>query len=79
MTSELQLTLEDSGFNWPPLRNHIPCIVHVIQKALGAFMSSLSVKGRTKCWEAHECIQKFGVNESLDSAKNQRLQKEGHA
>ena len=54
MTCELQLTLEASGIEWPTLRNHIPCMARVIQLALGAFMSSLGVKGRTKSWEAHE-------------------------
>jgi len=48
MTRELQSTLEASGIEWPPLRNHIPCMAHVIQLALGALMSSLGVKGRTK-------------------------------
>ena len=61
------------------MRNHIPCMAHVIQVALGAFMSSLSVKGRTKYWEAHERDQKFGENESIDIGKSQRLRKEGNA
>jgi hypothetical protein len=66
MTRELQSTLEASGIEWPALRNHIPCMAHVIQLALGAFMSSLSVKGRTKSWKAHERDQHFGENESID-------------
>jgi len=78
MTHELQSTLEASGIEWPALRNHIPCMVHIIQLALGAFMSSLSVKGRTKSWEAHECDQQFGENESVDIGKSQRLRKEGN-
>jgi len=52
-------------------------MAHVIQLALGAFMSSRSVKGRTKSWEAHEHDQQFGENENTDSGKSQRLQKEG--
>jgi len=79
MTRELQSTLDASGIGWPALRNHIPCMAHVIQVALGAFMSSLSVKGRTKYWEAHERDQKFGENESIDIGKSQRLRKEGNA
>jgi len=39
-------------------------MAHVIQLALGAFMSRLDVKGLTKFWEAHECDQQFGENES---------------
>jgi hypothetical protein len=42
-------------------------------------MSSLSVKGRTKSWEAHERDQQFGVNESIDVGKSQRLRKQGNA
>ena len=49
-------------------------MVHVIPLALGAFMSSLGVKGRTKSWEAHECDQQFGDNESIEIRKSQRLQ-----
>jgi hypothetical protein len=79
MTRELQSTLEASGIEWPALRNHIPCMAHVIQLALGAFMSSVCVKGRTKSWEAHECDQQFGQNESIDIGKSQRLRKEGNA
>jgi len=59
MTRQLQSTLEASGIEWPALRNHIPCIAHVIQLALGALMSSLGVKGHTKSWEAHERDQQF--------------------
>jgi len=76
MTRELQTTLEASGIEWPALRNHIPCMAHAIQLSLGAFMSSLSVKGRTKSWEAHERDQQFGENEITDIGKSQRLQKE---
>jgi len=79
MTCELQSTLEDSGIEWPALRNHIPCMAHVIQLALGAFMSSLGEKGRTKSWEAHERDQQFGEHESIDIGKSQRLRKDGNA
>jgi len=54
-------------------------MAHVIQLALGAFMSSLGVKGSTKSWEAHEREQQFGENESTDIGKSQRLRKEGNA
>jgi len=78
MTRELQSTLEDSGIEWPALRNHIPCMAHVIQLALGAFMRGLGVNGRTKSWEAHERDQQFGENESIDIGKSQRFRKEGN-
>ena len=76
---ELQLTLEASGIEWTALRNYIPCMAHIIQLALGAFMSSLGVKGRTKSWEAHERNQQFGENESINIGKSQRLRNEGNA
>ena len=79
VTRELQSTLGASGFEWPALRNHIPCMAHVIQLALGAFMSSLGVKGGTKSWDAHEHDQHFGENESIDVGQSQRLRKEGNA
>jgi hypothetical protein len=79
MTCELQSTLEASAIEWSSLRNDIPCMVHVIQLALGAFMSSLNVKGCTKSWKAHERNQQFGKNESIDIGKSQRLRKEGNA
>jgi hypothetical protein len=79
MTRELQFSPEASAIEWPALRNHLPCMAHVIQLALGAFMRCLSVKGRTKCWEAHERDQQFGKNENIDIGKSQRLRKEGNA
>jgi len=79
MTRELQTTFEAPVIEWPALRNDVPCIAHVIQLALGEFMSSLGVKGRTKSWEAHERDQQFGENESTDIGKSQRLRKEGNA
>jgi DNA-binding TFAR19-related protein (PDSD5 family) len=54
-------------------------MTQVIKLALGAFMSSLSVKGRTKTSEAHERDQQFGENASIDIGKSQRLRKEGNA
>ena len=48
MAGELQSTFESDGIELPPLKNHILCMVHVLQLALCAFMSSFSVKGHTK-------------------------------
>jgi len=79
MTRKLLSTLEASAIKWPALRNHIPCMAHVIQLAFGAFMSSLGAKGRTKSCAAHERNQQFGENESIDIAKSHRLRKEGNA
>ena len=78
MSRKLHTTLEASGIEWPALRNHIPCMAHVIQLALGTFMSTLGVKGRTKSWEAHERDQQFGENESTVIEKRRRLRKEGN-
>jgi len=54
-------------------------MAHIIQLALGAFMSSLGVKGLTKSWEAHDRDQQFGENESIDGGKSQRLRTVGNA
>ena len=62
MTRYVQSALETSGMEWPAMRNHIPCMAHIIQLALGAFMSSFGVKGRTKSWESHECDQQCTEN-----------------
>jgi len=79
MTRELQSTLEASAIKWPALRSHMPCMAHIIQVALGAFMIILGVKGRNKSWEAHECDQQFGENKSIDIGKSQRPRREGNA
>jgi len=54
-------------------------MAHIIQLAVGAFMSSLDVKGRTKCWKAHERNQQFGENESVEIGKSQRLRNKGNS
>jgi len=54
-------------------------MANVIQLALGEFMNSLGVKGRTKSWEAHEHYQQFGENENKHIGQSQRLRKEGNA
>jgi hypothetical protein len=79
MTSELQSTIEASGIEWPALRNHIPCMAHIIQLACGAFMSRLRVKSCTKSCEAHERDQQCGENESIVIGKSQSLRKEGNS
>jgi len=50
-----------------------------MQLASGAFMSRLGVNCSTKPWEAHECDQQFGENDTIDIGKSQRLQNEGNA
>jgi hypothetical protein len=54
-------------------------MAHIMQLAIGAFMSSLGVQGFPKSWEAHEYAQQFGENEHIDFGKSQRLRKEGNA
>jgi hypothetical protein len=79
MTRKLQSTLEASGIELPALRNHIPYMAHVVHQALGAFMSSLGVTGRTKSWEAYKGDQQFGENERRDIGKSPILRKECNA
>ena len=78
MTREMQSTLGFSAIKWPALRNHIPCMAHIIQLALGVYMSTLGVKGRTKSWQTHQRDQQFGENEWMEIGKSQRLRKDGH-
>jgi hypothetical protein len=54
-------------------------MAHVIQLALGVFVSSLGVNDRTKSWEGHDCDWQFGEKESIEIGKSQRLRKEGNA
>jgi len=75
MTQELQSTLEASAIEWPALRNHIPCMTHIILLESSALIQSLSVKGCIKSWEAHERDLQFGANESTEIGKSQRLRK----
>ena len=84
MTRELQGMLQDSGVEWSAAKNHIPCMAHIIQLCLGAFMSSLGVKGREKSWEAYERDQQFqdtdktsaqGVKERMKQHGNARIAK----
>jgi hypothetical protein len=79
MIRELQSTLDASGIEWPALKNLIPCMGHIIKRALGAFMSSQGVNDSPKSWEAHEREQQFGENKSIEIGKSQSLQKEGNA
>lgn len=76
MTQEM---LASEGVEWSALRNHIPCMAHVIQLCLGAFMKSLGVKGRTKTWEANERDEQFGENEAEPATTAKKLQKIGSA
>jgi len=71
--------LRPPELGWPAMRNHIPCMPHVIKLALGAFMSNLGIQGRTRSWEAHERNQPFGQNESTNIGKSQRPWTEGNA
>jgi len=78
MTWEQQSTLDMSVIEWPALRNHLTCTACIIQLPLSALMSSLSVNGCTKYWEAHERDQQFGENGRIDIGTSQRLRKEGN-
>jgi len=79
MTHELELMLQASGIKWAALRNHIPCLAHIIQLAIGAFISTLGVQGHTKSRESRDHNHQFGVNVSRNSGKCQSVQKEGNA
>jgi hypothetical protein len=79
MTHKRQSSLEASGIKCPALRNHNPCVAHVIQLAVGAVMRCLGDKGGTKSWEAHERNQPLRGNKHMDIVESQRLRKESNA
>jgi len=79
MTGALQPTLQPSGIEWPALRNHIPYLAHDIQLVLGAFMSSLGVKGLIQSRETHQRNQQCGENQTTENGRSQRFRKEGNA
>jgi len=54
MTKFLEMLFADCSSEWRASQNHMPCMTHVIQLTLGAFMDSLGVKGRGKSWEDTE-------------------------
>jgi hypothetical protein len=72
-TCELQSTLKHSGIELSALRNHVPCMAHVIQLCLGELMKNLGVKGCTKAWETHECDEQFGENKGAPTTNIQKL------
>jgi len=79
MTQAIQSTLVASGTELPALRSLIPCMAQVIRLDVAVFISSLGVIRHSKSWEAHECDQKCGENESPDIGKCPRRRKEGDA
>ena len=79
MTRSLQNTLATDGIEWSAPRNHIPCMAHVIQLCLGAFMKSMGVKGRTKAWEASERDTHFGENDTAATTSADRIRTIGNA
>ena len=54
MTKFLERLLVDCPSEWCASQNHMPCMTHVIQLTLGAFMDLLGVQGRGKSWEDTE-------------------------
>ena len=76
MAWEVGSILEAPGIESPEMGNYIPQIAHIIQLTLGAFMSNVAVKGRTKSYEALEQDQQLRENESTHIMKSQWLPKE---
>src|SRR5207302_7667732 len=46
LTQALNNALGSLSIEWSPIENHIPCIAHIVQLILGAFMSSFMVKSK---------------------------------
>ena len=51
MVKELQRSLKAMEVDWSAAQNHVPCMAHVIQLALAAFMKSLGIQRRNRSWE----------------------------
>jgi hypothetical protein len=62
-----------------PLRDHTPRVPHVIQLALGPFVSRVGVRGHTKSCQAHEHNQRLGENDSTQIGNSERHCKELNA
>ena len=73
MTNCLEKLLENiSGESeWSAEQNHVPCMTHVIQLALGAFMNLLGVKSRHKSWEDTE-REKIGRQSGSCNSRRKR-------
>lgn len=74
MASDLSGLLAEESVQWDAAKYHVPCMAHVIQLVLGAFMKSLGVKSREKSWGAAEKDRQFaGEDEDMgppeDNAK----------
>lgn len=48
MAKMLQGVLQELGNDWEAAQNHVPCMAHVIQLSLNAFMNKLQVSQREK-------------------------------
>lgn len=70
MLKELQRCLKTMEVEWSAAQNHIPCMAHIIQLSLSAFMGSLGVKGRNKSWEE-------GVRDEISEDKRTKNSKVG--
>jgi len=79
MMQEQHSTIDASGIVSPAMNIRIPCMAHVIQFALSAFLSSFRVDGHTKSWNVQERKQHFGKNACMDTGNSQRLRKNGNA
>lgn len=68
MTKVLSEVLESDGVNWDSKVNHVPCMAHVIQLGLGAFMDSLKVKSREKSWALAETDELLNTERGKEKA-----------
>lgn len=66
----LQDALAIVGVIWPAANNHMPCMAHVIQLSLGAFMKELKITGRESYYQEEERDQL-----KKDRQGNSRIQK----
>lgn len=69
-SDSLQAALKIVGVKWSAFNNHMPCMAHVIQLSLGAFMKELKITGRAKFYAEQAFRQ-----EETEQGKKSKIQK----
>ena len=54
MSAGIERAMAIMGHQWSSANNHMPCMAHVIQLALGAFMSKLQIAGRESYYQEEQ-------------------------
>ena len=69
-SDSLQAALNLIGVKWSAWNNHMPCMAHVIQLSLGAFMKELKIGGREKFY-----VEQVFRQEDSEGGKKSKIEK----